>query len=176
MTNTELLETVQQEAAAWSRKNFPGQAPHHPLLGMVEEAGELWDAASSEDQLDALADVMIFAINLCTQLEINVAEVWAAREVFTAIGSRWHSQALSSAIGRIAHCYLKREQGIRGSQAEHLRGLREAMSRVFAVLEARAQTLGGDLVPVVFRIWREVVQPRSWSPEIESQLTLSVVQ
>lgn len=35
------LKQIQEEAAEWTVRNFPNQPEYHPLLGVIEEIGEL---------------------------------------------------------------------------------------------------------------------------------------
>lgn len=89
------LAELQIEVALWHRKNFPNAVPHQPLLGIVEEVGELFLAhfralgwiseavgrlshahLKAEQQVrtdedheaakrDAVGDIAIFLINYC---------------------------------------------------------------------------------------------------------------
>jgi hypothetical protein len=164
MDDLEMLKTMQAEAAIWTRYNFPDQRTYQPLLGMVEELGELWDAETTSLQLDALADMLIFATNFCTHLGLDVVEVWQHRRPFSISGTQGHARAMSSALGRVAHCQLKQEQGIRGDQETHRRNLSNELGALFSVLDDRARSFGEGVVALAFRVWREEVKPRNWRP------------
>ena len=72
------LRQLQSEVGAWSRRNFPNNKPYHPLLGLMEELGELCHAHLKEEQGirevdpqakgDAVADMVIY---LCDYAERN---------------------------------------------------------------------------------------------------------
>ena len=87
------LATVQAEAWQWTKRNFPGQAPWHPLLGVTEELGELNHAylkavqgirGTPEEHRaameDAVGDLVIFLANWCSHMGIDlsaaVARTW----------------------------------------------------------------------------------------------------
>ena len=88
------LRQLQEEQAPWVAHNFPGREPFYPLLGAVEELGELCHAhlkslqgirGTSEqhhaDKIDAVADAIIFISDYCTanniDLQSAVEETWA---------------------------------------------------------------------------------------------------
>ena len=71
---------MQDEHKVWVDHNFPGQDPHQPLLGMVEEIGELTHAHLKGEQgirgldstfdmmrmkADAIGDLFIFGLSYC---------------------------------------------------------------------------------------------------------------
>lgn len=72
------LANIQQKNLAWTRHNFPNAKPHQPLLGMVEEVGELSHAHLKMEQgirgdreehiaasRDAIGDILIFMLHYC---------------------------------------------------------------------------------------------------------------
>ena len=90
---TDTLATVQAEAWQWTKRNFPRQAPWHPLLGVTEELGELNHAylkavqgirGTPEEHRaameDAVGDLVIFLANWCSHMGIDmsaaVARTW----------------------------------------------------------------------------------------------------
>ena len=87
------LHELQAEHMAWLERNFPQQQNHDPLLGLVEEVGELahahLKAAQSirgmpqehrADAIDAIGDIVIFLASYCNSngfdLESAVVETW----------------------------------------------------------------------------------------------------
>ena len=80
------IKELQQEVTEWSRRNFPNNKPHHPLLGVGEEAGELMHAhlkmeqqiRVNEDhkaeQIDAVGDLFIYLLDYCSRTNINAEE------------------------------------------------------------------------------------------------------
>jgi len=72
------LNSLQEEVAVWTHKNFDNQEPFEPLLGAVEELGELshhWlkrfqgIRGSAEmhrkEEIDAVGDVVIYLMSFC---------------------------------------------------------------------------------------------------------------
>ncbi len=72
------LRTLQEEHMEWLEKNFPQQQGHDPLLGIVEELGELAHAhlkasqnirgtpeALHAEAFDAIGDIVIYLASYC---------------------------------------------------------------------------------------------------------------
>ena len=87
------IKRVQDELQVWSAHNFPGRGEDEPLLGIVEEVGELCHAILKRKQgirgsyeqhsaaiEDALADILIFACDYANSqgidLEATLERVW----------------------------------------------------------------------------------------------------
>ena len=86
------LKQIQSAVGAWAVKNFGNQASYLPLLGVVEELGELCHAhvkleqgiRTNEDhwegKIDAVGDVVIYLLDYCSKtgidLEETIASVW----------------------------------------------------------------------------------------------------
>mgnify|MGYP001608883948 CR=1 FL=1 len=85
---------LQEEQIPWMVHNFPGREPFYPLLGAVEELGELAHAhlkmlqgirGTKEQHLaaarDAVGDVVIFLADYCQAMGFDfqavVEETWA---------------------------------------------------------------------------------------------------
>jgi len=79
------LHQLQAEVTAWSQRNFPNNKPYHPLLGAMEELGELTHAhlkleqgiRGSESELkaakiDAIGDIIIYLADYCGRNGINL--------------------------------------------------------------------------------------------------------
>lgn len=88
------LDVVQQEQRAWVGRNFPGRQAYQPLLGAVEELGELAHhhlkaslgiRGSQEEHLlaerDAVGDIVLFLADYCSargfSLQECVETTWA---------------------------------------------------------------------------------------------------
>lgn len=89
------LKRLQEETGEWLRRNFPGQLPHQPLLGLVEELGELAHARLKHEQAirgydieksrheieDAIGDIQVFLAGFCNtngyDLDDIVERVWS---------------------------------------------------------------------------------------------------
>lgn len=89
------LSQIQAEVETWARKNFGPPVPpfHRPLLGVVEEVGELAHAQLKKEQgirgtaeehdvkaMDAIGDICLYLMDYCNNrgwsLEAIVEETW----------------------------------------------------------------------------------------------------
>jgi NTP pyrophosphatase (non-canonical NTP hydrolase) len=92
------IRQYQEEHKVWVEHNFPSQPLHNPLLGIVEEVGELAHAHLKTDQgiregasgvetvlqkADALGDIFIYMLSYCNSnhLDLSVCIEDAWREV-----------------------------------------------------------------------------------------------
>ena len=88
------LKKLQNEVQLWSYANFGIHPNWHPLLGVVEEVGELSHAVLKQEQgirgtyeehqleiRDSVGDLVIFLADFCASREISleecVEETWA---------------------------------------------------------------------------------------------------
>ena len=88
-----MLNKLQKENKEWTAYNFPNKKPWHPLLGVVEEVGELAHAHLKSVQKirqnenltrqakDAIADIIIYLSDYCNQMDFDlekiVTETWS---------------------------------------------------------------------------------------------------
>lgn len=81
------LSDLQEQHRLWVEHNFPGQKQHEPLLGLVEEVGELAHAHLKHEQgirglndqdlafvkkMDAVGDIVIYLASYCTANAIDL--------------------------------------------------------------------------------------------------------
>ena len=76
------LEQLQSEGWKWVQHNFPGGKPYQPLLGVVEETGELAHAhlkmeqgirnTTQADKEDAIGDIIIYLADYCNRNGIDI--------------------------------------------------------------------------------------------------------
>jgi len=82
------IRDMQLEQAEWSKKNFPDSPSYHPLLGVVEEVGELCHAILKLEQgirgkpedhdlagQDAVGDTLIYLMDFCTRKGWDMQEI-----------------------------------------------------------------------------------------------------
>ena len=102
------LDAIQVRLHRWQIDKFGYQASERMALGIIEECGELDDADTTADELDALGDICVYSSQLLThsRLALSVA-------IRIAEETRFGPTLLSSA-GKLAHTVLKRLQKIRG--------------------------------------------------------------
>ena len=87
------FKTLQEETAAWAAKNFPDAKPYQPLLGALEELGELahshlkmeqgirMDEPHLDNKIDAVGDIIIYLAHYCElnaiDLDVAVTTTWS---------------------------------------------------------------------------------------------------
>ena len=82
------FKQLQDEQRPWVAHNFPGREAHLPLLGAVEELGELAHAHLKmslgirgskarhlDNAADAVADTIIFLSDYCTAMGFDLQEI-----------------------------------------------------------------------------------------------------
>ena len=70
MTRLTRLRKLQDEQRPWAAHNFGNMPSWQPLLGVVEELGELVEADVLEDRVkvkDAVADTVIYLADYCSR-------------------------------------------------------------------------------------------------------------
>ena len=86
------FKTLQEETSVWADKNFPNAKYYQPLLGALEELGELahshlkleqairMDEPHLANKVDAVGDIIIYLAHYC---ELN------AIDLDTAVTATW---------------------------------------------------------------------------------------
>jgi NTP pyrophosphatase (non-canonical NTP hydrolase) len=92
------LRELQEDQRPWCERNFPDAQPWHPLLGAVEELGELCHHHLKAEQgmrntenhqdgkVDAVADVIIYLADYCTRNGIDLQD--ALNRTWAKVGLR----------------------------------------------------------------------------------------
>ena len=106
------IDALQVLLAAWEA----GQPLHRvcPMpgtLGIGEECGELADAETTEEEIDAVGDVAIYVCQVATRNRLAMR--WILDAPFSKKTHRDPWRGLVSALGRVNHLVLKRSQRIR---------------------------------------------------------------
>jgi NTP pyrophosphatase (non-canonical NTP hydrolase) len=150
---------LQEEQRPWVEWNFgPGQ-PHQPLLGMIEELGELGraiDREDTEDIRDSLADFVVFCADYCTK------RGWDYESIFPKVAAVPADKPIDwlgdifIAMGAVAHHQLKTEQGIRGSAEQHAEKAQQDLLCVLTDLESIAKHFGWTLMEITEPVWAKV--------------------
>lgn len=167
------LKELQLEIGKWSRANFgmqhskviPGTPPINelaPLLGIVEELGELFEAEDDEEAQDALGDIAIYLMDYCCRSAIIIDTLLKQGG---GGGERDPERSLVATIGSLCHAELKRHQGIRGmDDFEKFKTERNStVVRLWHYLDTHAQTVTGysafDLAKMTYV---DIVKKRNW--------------
>ena len=112
---------LQAEQAPWVKHNFGDRPSWMPLMGIVEELGELQVAVMNDDRdarADAIADTIIFMADYCTAMGWDLQALWETR-VPPPLDSPETARRLLVSAGKMQHHHLKLHQGIRGDRKEH---------------------------------------------------------
>ena len=106
-----MIRELQREVREWTGKNFPNNKPHMPLLGAMEELGELAHAHLKQEQgiattrgnkRDAIGDIIIYLCNYCSLNDIDIQ---------TAIEVAWDNVQRRNAKTSPDHVPLVEEKG-----------------------------------------------------------------
>jgi len=152
------LKQMQAEHAAWSQFNFGKHPAWHPLLGMVEEIGELEEAIVLKNETeikDSIADILIFMSDFCTYMNFDLEEI-SMQKVHS-----YRFRTRSSIIGRISHSYLKMDQGIRGTPEQHRNDISKGLSELYENLALYCMYHDENLFEILEDTWNKVKQ-RNW--------------
>lgn len=162
------FQRIEREHKEWVDRNFPSRLQNHPLLGIVEEVGELYDAhcgleRDEEGVHDALGDICIFTVDYCRLVGINFGGCWEAARLLVPnihVGQKSATRMLVL-LGRLCRHQLKMEQSVRGTREQHLQGITTCVTVLLAYL---ATDFGGGLEDVAGEVWDKVKQ-RDWVAE-----------
>jgi hypothetical protein len=130
-----------------------------PLMGLVEELGELTDAPDEDEELDAIGDMGIYLCDYVSREGLSFHGcISDAKETIEVSHP-------SASLGRLYHCTLKRFQGIRGM--DDLSAFRAAQKTAVAGLLAdltrlSAQGYSKRFDDIVANTWSAIVKKRNW--------------
>jgi len=174
--NMSKFEIFVREVGEWSEMNFGDQkgiGAFAPFAGIVEELGELEEASVIEDALDAYADTAIYFADFCYRLKLDLDLS------FSAGGQLLNTSSTSTdRIGKLAHCLLKRHQGIRYTPVSLTRMLEDSATDFWRSLVAdfEEETFGKDFYNETQIVWLQV-KNRDWkaNPQNADQVVKAAV-
>ena len=160
------LEHLQQEVGEWSRQNFGDQSHLNPLLGSIEEIGELARAVSYgaklEDIEDAIGDAIVYLADFCARRNISLREAYMVGERVGGLDDVDWAAEILIAYYYLVHSELKLEQGIRLDEPDvGDRATIRAIGYLLIALEGVAHVHGSILEDCIEEAWGEVSQ-REW--------------
>ena len=172
---TDPVKVLTVEIGPWSLYNFPEsrEYPERAVLGIVEEWGELVEAITKRlhaEVEDAVGDVMVYSADLCSKIDLNMAEIFGRAEIAAAtLPNSGNSHLEGGAVitlGKLSHSSLKASQSIRGSAEQHRLNIATYLEDLYVwlILVCRDQKLRGAPITVqacVSRAWGEV-RLRDW--------------
>lgn len=163
----ELFSEIQIEVGEWSSNNFPGQPDVNPLLGSIEEVGELaecinFESTPSESELDAVGDILVYLADFCSIRGLDYQKSYEMSQNVELDTSDFF-QEWSIAIGRLNRSVLKQRQGIRleedrvGTEAEQ-----KALAKILSAIENLANERGYSIEEAIKFAWYDEVSDREW--------------
>lgn len=181
-------EKFQGEVMRWNLHNFPNPRQYQPLLGVVEEIGELMEAdamlfacpekagESYMEFRDAIGDVAIYCAVFCGLNGIQLFE--QTQKMAGHFAEPFYSQAeirvaFMIVSGRLCHSFLKDDQGIRGHG--HRDKMAQDIGKIMDLLSAMCRIYDIDFLECITDAWEEVSQrdwikyPRTGRPEGEKK-------
>lgn len=125
-----MLRKIQEEQKPWVKHNFPGRKDYEPLIGIIEELGELSHAHLKEIQgirtnenhienaRDAVADIVIYIADYCSGRGYDLQGIYkkasiVSRSTIEELGDATGYQIIfyiSSSVGKLARHYLMNSQ------------------------------------------------------------------
>jgi len=174
--NFEFLKTLQTEVAEWADYNFPNSLAWRPLMGIVEEAGELMQAETTyytEDPInrdnarlasrDAIGDVFVYVAHYCHLQGWSLHDVFVNQQgVVRGSGYSGSHHALAIYGGQLAHHHLKADQGIRGSKEKHETLGKKALKDILLNLSSICSARDWDFEHIVMEETWAKVKRRDW--------------
>lgn len=161
------IPEIAAQVKVWSLSNFGDQGGINglaPILGIMEEVGELQEAIERNSKieliLDAVGDIGIYSLDAIGRYELNLQAIWPIDlEVLEP-----NLSAISYA-GQIAHHALKRHQGIRGYEDETF--FKTELEKSMGLLLQRLENLY-PMTQITIDTWNETVSKRDWKKEPNS--------
>jgi hypothetical protein len=176
----------QSENKIWVERNFHTQCfavAHEPLLGMIEEIGELYttdkdDAltltafVSAEDRfIDACGDIMVFMCDYCSCVGfvlydlVNKAKTTTPFAKLIVADEYLEEQhiLLIKTLGKLSHAHLKLTQNIRVNE-NHIINIEESLIMLIKYIIWSLSCLDTKEITLeecISRVWEQVKQ-RDW--------------
>lgn len=137
-----------------------------PLMGIVEEVGELFHGGGPNDKRDAVGDIAIYLCDYCCRENLPFPER-------IALDDREKHDPLAGMViymGLLYRCHLKRHQRIRGMHNyEEFNRCRKRALRGFVwhLHEYAKRTLNDNLLTILNMTWNEIVRKRDWKADAQ---------
>lgn len=136
-----------------------------PLMGIMEELGELFESREDADREDALGDIAVYLCDYCCREGI----LWPVRIELPSNEKTDPTTGLVVYLAKLFRCHLKRHQRIRGMHEDvHFETSRMAALRalVWHLEEmAREWTPETNLTMILNETWNRIVSKRDWKAD-----------
>lgn len=136
-----------------------------PLMGIVEEVGELFAASKKEDKRDALGDIAVY---LCDYLNRECIEFPTKVSLDVRLRATNPLNGLVACLGMMHHCHLKRFQRIRDMHDPMKFSLARQVALegfVWHLGAAARKVTGTDLLTLLNETWNNIVKKRDWKKD-----------
>lgn len=162
------LKELQAECNEWQNYNFPHTPASDVLHGVAEEFGELCHAlhtGRTREQVDAIGDIGIFAINFANKMGIDILDVVSlyGDAYFEGAARPYYPYPslfiLGAEVGRLCHAFLKARQGIRGASE---RQIEHAFANFWIQLRSSAMVIGQKPLETILQETWDIVKKRNW--------------
>lgn len=157
---------LQKEHGDWHLKKFGANVPRVlPVLGMIEELGEFYEAMMRAEGpkyldptvIDAVGDTIIFMAGLCNAAGWSLLDL---HNMGTYCRVKDWETRIPVLMGGLAHCELKTIAGTRGGSAVKEAQQKALCAEVFSQM-AHAVIQGHGLENAVQTTWAKVLQESS---------------
>lgn len=162
----DVMRDVQEQQRPWVKWNFGDRPAEQPLLGIIEEFGELaatnyviGDCAA--ERADAIADAMIFICDYASAMGLDAgAFVESMDEIDGPYSIDDAMVELLHQLGRLSHAHLKKRQGIRSTE-NHDEVIPAVLGQLVAIGSRLMIDSGWNPADIVWSTW-VVVRQRDW--------------
>lgn len=172
METTEMettLNQLQDQVTDWAKANFGNNYSDrvgaelgsiNPLMGLAEECGELFEAKTTDEVMDAAGDIGIFLLNFC-----GVEDIRIRVDGTILLSCNNPTNGIVVSIGKLNHYTLKRNQNIRKVTEEvYKEQIAEWACALFAYLSMFCQQqFDQTFMSILKQVWIGVVSKRTAS-------------
>lgn len=161
------LENLKKEVSSWSVDNFGHNGLWEknylaPLLGIVEEFGELSSAVDEATVKDSLADICIYAMDFAGRKGIDLSTLDIPK---ITIQEEAVPTTILILLGDLSHHVLKEIQSIRGYENKDF--AKEKISNTFAEILALVNYIcevefEQTMAEIAQETWDKIVSKRNW--------------
>lgn len=132
-----------------------------PLMGLMEELGELHESMDEASYFDSIGDFGIYLLDFCFRENVNLSQLV---EITRPVVGITIADVVAS-LGRLYHCTLKRHQAIRGfdDDAKYIAHRDRAINDLYCQMNAITMAEHDrTFLSIIQNVFDEVVNKRDW--------------
>lgn len=166
------LENLKKEVTNWSMDNFGHNGLWEknylaPLLGIVEEFGELSSSTDEEGVKDSLADICIYCMDFAGRKKIDLTTLDIPK---ISIQEDAVPTTILILLGDMSHHILKEIQGIRGYDNSSF--AKEKINQTFSEILALVNYIceyefNQTMADIAQETWDKIVSKRNWKKDAQ---------